>query len=470
MLSKPAKPGTHTHEALCSKAAAKRAHQDQLAIAVGLHASGGGGGMQLSKMVEGCSRQQIDRAIAKSVLKQPPRPQWEILTEYETTSLVKWVLASAANDNPAVENEVSEQVRRMLLCRRLYNRKKKSGKPNASTVELTTAELRIAIDNGDLSHTWFQHFYADNPQCQMKTAHRQEARRVGKQREPTVERHFFGEFGLKVHLTARGIMDAAGIILDRRRLLNGDEMPAFLDFLTHSTKALGEKGKPLQRSTEENRECATVMMAGDLGGFIYGPQYLIARKHFQSAYGDCTEPWADIEDYGELCHDDKIYLLEQRSTFSLVSLTDKGVQTGSSFADFLRFLRLQIDARNVALLAAAHKPIEFPVVFLGDNHGSRFDEEVLAMTDPDDSKFCGILLDFEESCTSQFLQDRIVVVVLISAHARTVLTRPLRAFRCGTKSIRRRTRVTTRERTSTKSNTCLSSKFFPARVLARPSL
>jgi hypothetical protein len=116
---------------------------------------------------------------------------------------VLWVLASAANDNPAVEKEVNEQVRKMLLCRRLYNRKKKSGKPNASIVELTTAELRIAIDNGDLSHTWFMHFYAVNPQCQMKMAHRQEARRVGKQREPTVERHFFGEFGLKVHLTAR---------------------------------------------------------------------------------------------------------------------------------------------------------------------------------------------------------------------------------------------------------------------------
>ena len=471
MLPKPAKPGTHTHEALRSKADAKRAHEVQLAIAVGLAASGGGGGMQLSKMVEGCSRQQIDRAIAKSVLKVPLRPQWSILTVVEMASLVKWVLASAANDNPSVEKEVCEQVRKMLLCRRLYNRKKKSGKPTASIVELTTAELRIAIDDGDLSHTWFQHFYAANPECQMKTAHRQEARRVGKQREPTVERHFFGEFGLKAHLTQRGIMDASGLILDRRRLLNGDEMPAFLDFLTHSTKALGERGKALQRSTEENRECATVMMAGDLGGFVYGPQYLVARKHFQASYGDCTEPWADVEDYGELCHDDKIYLLEQRSTFSLVSLTDKGVQTGSSFADFLRFLRLQIDARNVSLLAAAHNPIEFPVVFLGDNHGSRFDEEVLAMTDPDDSKFCGILLDFEESCTSQFLQVRIVGVNSSQpTHVVYVLTRPLRAFRCGTKSIRRRTRVTTRGKTSTKNNTSLSSKCSPARVLARPSL
>ena len=46
----------------------------------------------------------------------------------------------------------------------------------------------------------------------------------------------------------------------------------------------------------------------------------------------------------------------------------------------------------------------FPVVYLGDNHGSRFSPEVLKMTDPDDTAFIGILLDFEESNTSQMLQ------------------------------------------------------------------
>ena len=43
-------------------------------------------------------------------------------------------------------------------------------------------------------------------------------------------------------------------------------------------------------------------------------------------------------------------------------------------------------------------------MYLGDNHGSRFHPTVLKITDPDDSAFIGILLDFEESNTSQFLQ------------------------------------------------------------------
>ena len=51
------------------------------------------------------------------------------------------------------------------------------------------------------------------------------------------------------------------------------------------------------------------------------------QMQMQASFGDCTEPWSDLDDYGELCHDDKIYLLEQRSTFSLISLTEKGVQT-----------------------------------------------------------------------------------------------------------------------------------------------
>ena len=352
VVVKTANPGTFTKQALQAKAAAKRAHQLELGKAVQLVADGEGGPDKVSNLVMGCTPRQIQYALSKARSDQPWRPAWSILTSIEMERLVKWLLNSAANDNPATEKEVSEQVRKMLLCRRLFNRKHKNGRDNSSLVELSAAEERLALEGGDLSHTWFQGFYAANTSCQLKTAHKQESKRVGKQREDVVARHFNGEFGLTESLQRRGIMDADGKILDKRRLLNGDEMPAFLDFMTHNTMAIGEKGTALQRSTSENRECASVNMVGDLGGFIYGAQYLVARKHYLASFGDCTEPWADLEDYGELCHDDSIYLLEQRSTFSLVSPTDKGVQTGDSFAESLRFLRLQIDARNVALVRA----------------------------------------------------------------------------------------------------------------------
>jgi hypothetical protein len=349
---KSTKPGTYTKEALLKKAAIKAAHQVQLEAAVALVADGSMGPDKAATLVEGCTCAQIRYAIKKGLEEKPSRPAWAILTKIEMQRLVKWVLACAANDNPSTEKETSEQVAKMLQCRRLANRANHNGRADSSNVELSPAEERLALEGGDLSHTWFQGFYARNPECEFKTAHKQEAKRVGKQREDVVERHFNGEFGLTESLKARGIMDENGVILDKRRLLNGDEMPAFLDFITHTTKAMGKKGTALQSSVAENRECATVNMSADLGGFIYGAQYLIARKQFQASFGDCTELWADHDDYGELCHDDKIYLLEQRSTYSLVSLTDKGVQTGPSFAKFLRFLRLQIDARNVALVCA----------------------------------------------------------------------------------------------------------------------
>ena len=104
------------------------------------------------------------------------------------------------------------------------------------------------------------------------------------------------------------------------------------------------------------------------------------------------------------------------------------MQTGDTLADFLRFTRRKIDARNDALLAAGHEPIQLPVVFLGDNHGSRFDEQVLEMIDrdPDATKFCGILLDFEESRTSQFLQ--VCRSRILTSHPTHTHTPPLVRF------------------------------------------
>ena len=173
------KLGEYTHTALRRKVEAKDAHQVELAKAVALNASGAGGAMKVAGMVEGCSVQQVKTAIFKH--NHPSqRPAWAIMTEVETQRLVKWVLASASNDNPATESEVSEQVAKMLQCRRLAFRKARNGKEpfNPRLVDLSPAEHRLALEGGNLSHTWFMGFYAANPSCQFKTAHKQEAKRV----------------------------------------------------------------------------------------------------------------------------------------------------------------------------------------------------------------------------------------------------------------------------------------------------
>ena len=57
----------------------------------------------------------------------------------------------------------------------MFNRKHKNGKDNRTIVLLSQAEERIALHGGELSHMWFQGFYANNPSVEMKTAHKQEA-------------------------------------------------------------------------------------------------------------------------------------------------------------------------------------------------------------------------------------------------------------------------------------------------------
>ena len=109
-----AKLGTHTKEALRKKAGAKAAHQVQLGRAVAIVADGAAGPDKAASMVEGCTGRQVRYAIENASASKQWRPAWAILTEIEMQKLVKWVLACAANDNPAKEREVSEQVRKML--------------------------------------------------------------------------------------------------------------------------------------------------------------------------------------------------------------------------------------------------------------------------------------------------------------------------------------------------------------------
>ena len=59
-LIKP-KPGTHTKGALAEKARMKKAHEEQLQIAVEFVRSGGGGVAAAVHEVKGCSRSLADR-------------------------------------------------------------------------------------------------------------------------------------------------------------------------------------------------------------------------------------------------------------------------------------------------------------------------------------------------------------------------------------------------------------------------
>ena len=92
-----------------------------------------------------------------------------------------------------------------------------------------------------------------------------------------------------------------------------------------------------------NREQGSIGMIFGLDGWVYGPQFNIARENFIGGMTDCFDAplWAKK-------FDDQTYLLDKKSTHCLMSKSDSGVQTGETFLELLRNARRMIDDRNVA--------------------------------------------------------------------------------------------------------------------------
>eukprot|EP00959_Pyramimonas_sp_CCMP1952_P398971 8360245-Pyramimonas_sp.AAC.1 len=121
-------------------------------------------------------------------------------------------------------------------------------------------------------------------------------------------------------------------------------------------------------------------MVQDLSGFLYGMHLIVARKSL-------TESLAP--DIACETFDNKIHELEGYGSYSLLSLTECGVQTGESLLQRYKVLDKELIARGV----------KRPVLEMTDNHVSRYDDEVM--------EFCqsvGIHQWSEESNTSGIFQ------------------------------------------------------------------
>ena len=152
----------------------------------------------------------------------------------------------------------------------------------------------------------------------------------------------------------------------------------------------------------------SIGIAFSLAGHIAGPQFNAARVNYTAGMTDCLMAplWAKS-------FDNKVFAGEKRSTYSTMSKSAKGVQTGVTFMQWIKTLRVEIDAFSAADVACGLPPIEFPVMLLSDNHGSRFDFDVLESVSTEEAvaeaKKLGLALWLEESKVSHFLQmpDRI---------------------------------------------------------------
>ena len=102
------------------------------------------------------------------------------------------------------------------------------------------------------------------------------------------------------------------------------------------------KGERLQRSDTLNREIASVGMTFGLDGWTYGPQFNVARANFTAGMADCFDApgWAPK-------FDDQVYTIDKRSASCLMSKSECGQQTSKTFLQQLKFVKEQVDNRNV---------------------------------------------------------------------------------------------------------------------------
>jgi hypothetical protein len=137
----------------------------------------------------------------------------QTLTNSERELLAEWLLNEANHHTPKTRSDISAKARELLKARHAYNKSKKWGK---GTVALTDLEVSFANGTGDLSNTFFQNTFpwwrARGINIDLGVSRSQEEKRSKKMREPVVQNHFYGEFGLEAELVDAGIMDTDSMV------------------------------------------------------------------------------------------------------------------------------------------------------------------------------------------------------------------------------------------------------------------
>lgn len=134
----------------------------------------------------------------------------QVLTDLERKKLAEWLISCADGGKPKDHAEITTKVKELLKARLVANRAKAAV---GGAIKLNTPERDILKkDPEELTHTFFSHFY---PWCRARgieietgKTNNEDEKRAAKMTEPTIERHFYGPFGLEAELIDAGIMDA----------------------------------------------------------------------------------------------------------------------------------------------------------------------------------------------------------------------------------------------------------------------
>ena len=211
----------------------------------------------------------------------------QILSNIERRKLAEWVLACADGQHPKDRTKISAKLREILRARHKRN---KQLKWSHGFLRLNETEL-AAVQSKEprMASSFFERFY---PWCRAHgiaveegVERSQDQNRAVKMTNKVVERHFHGEFGLEAELVDAGVMNPiTKAISDPRRILNSDETPQPVDAPQKGRrpKVAKRRGKAVRMATATSKESASINMAWDLGGHLYGVQVILKLKELHT--------------------------------------------------------------------------------------------------------------------------------------------------------------------------------------------
>ena len=267
----------------------------------------------------------------------------QILTNTERRKLAAWILQCADGQDPKDRTKVSTKIKEMLRARHLDNKHRKWG---PGTLRLSEPEI-AAVESKEprLAKMFFERFY---PWCRAHgiaieegVPRSQDQNRAVKMTEKTIQRHFHSEFGLEAELVDAGVMDTeTKVIADPRRVLNSDETPQPIDAPQKGSrkKVAKREGMAVRKATATSKDNASINMAWDLGGHLYGVQLILKLKELHTELVAKGPP-------GAAYFDGAVDLARKQTRSCTFSRSADGMQTQQTFIEYLEQLLQQ---RNFA--------------------------------------------------------------------------------------------------------------------------
>lgn len=256
-----------------------------------------------------------------------------VLTQAEDDAIVAACIDLSRHSQGIDRKSLGEMVLESLELRPLLNR-------GRHYIPLSVNAQNM-LDTGKVGHEWFTTFFAKHPSIAERHPCAEEIARARWMTKANSLLHFQL---LQETLERAGIL-SDGKILDPRRILNSDECPNPFGGTGGRGSVIAPVGEPCRKLISSARQHTSLDACIALDGFLFDPHLIFSGQYIQRQ------------------------MVPNRKNVpnSVISVTEKGYQTGATLLKTLQHWDEQLKARGVPK----------PVVWMTDGHASRLSLAVL---------------------------------------------------------------------------------------------